>query len=158
MRSRTPTRMYPYAYAYANEEPARRKVRDVNAREVGALDVSRNVWYLHVYEDVVRVYAKGGRGGLSVMLASSGHHRRRTVGMVGNDPVMTLTPRIADTRGARRVYACMCTCVRVGALSFSLPAPPPPGCPSRSFFFSRGYPWSGPKAPMMHGETFVFAF
>jgi hypothetical protein len=35
-----------------------------------------------------------GEGGPVGGARKSGHHRRRTVGMVGNDPVMTLTPRI----------------------------------------------------------------
>jgi len=38
-----------------------------------------------------RIYGRGGPVGGA---RKSGHHRRRTVGMVGNDPVMTLTPRI----------------------------------------------------------------
>lgn len=76
------------AHTYTHVRVRGRKVRDVNAREIGALDVSRNT-RIRIWGYVCMC----GEGGLSV-LASSGHHRRRTVGMVGNDPVMTLTPRL----------------------------------------------------------------
>lgn len=85
----------------------------------------------------------------------SGHHRRRTVGMVGNDPVMTLTPRIVDQYMPREmcVYVCM---YMSGGASFSPPQDLlfllPAGIPSART------PRPGLKVPMMHGETFVFAF
>jgi len=98
--------------------------------------------YVKIY---VRVYVC--EGGLSAVLASSGHHRRRTVGMVGNDPVMTLTPRIVgcDTRS---VHACVCVCANVCESEPSLSAPPLPAVSIALLFplsSSRGYPWSDLK-------------
>lgn len=91
-----------------------------------------------MYRDVrTRVHVCTRDESLSVVLASSGHHRRRTVGMVGNDPVMTLTPRIASRYMVECAYACVCA--SVCELEPSLPAPPPPSV-SLTVSSSRGYP------------------
>jgi len=101
----------------------------------------RGVWVAH---------RGGGRGG-GADARKSGHHRRRTVGMVGNDPVMTLTPRIGGRYKARESRACARVCageapsLPVAALSSSRGSPP-------------REPPAGPEVSMMHGETFVFAF
>lgn len=65
------------------------------------------------------------------------HHRRRTVGMVGNDPVMTLTPRIVDTRCCMRVYVCRDLLLPALTPLFLLPARVSP----------RREPPVGPKSP-----------
>lgn len=71
-----------------------------------------------------------------MVLASSGHHRRRTVGMVGNDPVMTLTPRIAG-RYTEDAWS-VCMSARTSVCEPSSPRPP-------ALSSSRGYSWPGLK-------------
>lgn len=151
---------HTYTYVRTRERTrAQKGTRTLTPEKSELLDVSRNARTCTGMRVRVYVHPRERRGGcLSVVLASSGHHRRRTVGMVGNDPVMTLTPRIAGRYMVHRVYVCACVCVRecvrVGAFS---PCSASSLCPSCSFFFPR-VPLAGPKAPMMHGETFVFAF